>query len=110
MPLRPRWKIEVERLAKESIAIAQAALREFGTPRYFELLATSTAIAEQAKELQDANKPPPKNPLLESFAKFKGFMPPPAVLHAFDKSTANSSSAAPSQPATISTEQVSGEG
>eukprot|EP00965_Chrysotila_dentata_P013269 438418-Pleurochrysis_carterae.AAC.1 len=80
MPLRPRWKINCERLAKESIATAYAALRHVGTPRYIELLAKSTATAEQAKEFQDANKPPeppPKNPLLDSFAKGKGFMPPP---------------------------------
>eukprot|EP00965_Chrysotila_dentata_P130814 4324563-Pleurochrysis_carterae.AAC.1 len=67
MPLRPRWKIECERLAKQSIAIAYDALREVGTgtSRYTELLAKSIAIMEQSKALEDANKPPPKNPLLD---------------------------------------------
>eukprot|EP00965_Chrysotila_dentata_P094543 3125774-Pleurochrysis_carterae.AAC.1 len=58
---------------------------------------------QQPKALDDANKPPkppPKNPLLDSFAKGKGLMPPPtrppdapfhAVLHAFEQSKATSS-------------------
>eukprot|EP00965_Chrysotila_dentata_P016193 535919-Pleurochrysis_carterae.AAC.1 len=54
----------------------------------------------ESKALMDANKPPeppPKDPLLESFANGKGFMPPPAR--------------PPAAPFTaVSTEQVSGEG
>eukprot|EP00965_Chrysotila_dentata_P082470 2722648-Pleurochrysis_carterae.AAC.1 len=67
MPLRPRWKIECERLAKQSIAIAYDAIREMGKEgsRYTELLAKSIAIMQQSKELEDANMPPPKNPLLD---------------------------------------------
>eukprot|EP00965_Chrysotila_dentata_P236855 6201567-Pleurochrysis_carterae.AAC.1 len=57
----------------------------------------------KSKELLDASKnpkPPPIKPILDSFAKGKGFMPPPtrppnapfnAVLHAFELSKANSS-------------------
>eukprot|EP00965_Chrysotila_dentata_P177031 5846558-Pleurochrysis_carterae.AAC.1 len=67
MPLRPRWKIECDRLAKESIEIAHAALREMGkeSSRCEELFAKSLALMKQSRALQDANKPPPKNPLLD---------------------------------------------
>eukprot|EP00965_Chrysotila_dentata_P038148 1267862-Pleurochrysis_carterae.AAC.1 len=77
---------------------------------------------KQSRALMDANKPPqppPNNLLLDSFAKGKGFMPPPTpppdapfncVLYAFEQSKANSSGAGPSQPAAISTEHVSGKG
>eukprot|EP00965_Chrysotila_dentata_P082708 2728930-Pleurochrysis_carterae.AAC.1 len=79
MPLRPRWKGECERLAKESIALAYDAIREMGkdSARCEELFTKSLALMRQSRALQDANKPPPKNPLLDSFAKGKGFMPPP---------------------------------
>eukprot|EP00965_Chrysotila_dentata_P171958 5675012-Pleurochrysis_carterae.AAC.1 len=122
MPLRPRWKIECDRLAKRSIKIAHAALREIGTPRCEELFKESMELMKQSRALMDANKPPeppPKIPLLDSFAKGKGFMPPPtrppdapfnSVLHAFEQSKANFSGAGPSQPAAISTEHVSGKG
>eukprot|EP00965_Chrysotila_dentata_P034126 1136116-Pleurochrysis_carterae.AAC.1 len=123
MPLCPRWKIECDRLAKKSIEIAHANLRELGTPRCQELFKESIELMKQSRALMDATKPPeppPKNPLLDSFAKGKGFMPPPTrppdapfnsvVLHAFEQSKANSSGAGPSQPAAISTEHVSGKG
>eukprot|EP00965_Chrysotila_dentata_P042069 1395876-Pleurochrysis_carterae.AAC.1 len=70
MPLRPRWKIESDRLAKESVNTAYAALREMtaGSSSYAFLLERSLALMQQSKALQDANKPPeppPKNPLLD---------------------------------------------
>eukprot|EP00965_Chrysotila_dentata_P037223 1238443-Pleurochrysis_carterae.AAC.1 len=67
MPIRPRWKIECERLAKQSIAIAYEALREMGTgtSRYEQLFAKSLALMKQSKALEDANKPPPRSPLLD---------------------------------------------
>eukprot|EP00965_Chrysotila_dentata_P130815 4324564-Pleurochrysis_carterae.AAC.1 len=58
-----------------------------------ELFAESLALMKQSRALQGANKPPPKSPLLDSFADGKGFMSPPtrppdapfnAVLHAFE--------------------------
>eukprot|EP00965_Chrysotila_dentata_P116609 3854406-Pleurochrysis_carterae.AAC.1 len=68
MPLRPRWKIECDRLAKKSIEIAHAALRAMGTPRCKKLFAESLELIKQSRALVDANKPPeppPKNPLLD---------------------------------------------
>eukprot|EP00965_Chrysotila_dentata_P146002 4823313-Pleurochrysis_carterae.AAC.1 len=49
-----------------------------GSSRYKELLEKSIAIMQQSKALEDANQPPPKNPLLDLFAKGNSFMPPPA--------------------------------
>eukprot|EP00965_Chrysotila_dentata_P163679 5404743-Pleurochrysis_carterae.AAC.1 len=52
-----------------------------GSSSYELLLERSLELMQQSKALEDANKPPtppPKSPLLDSFAKRKGFMPPPA--------------------------------
>eukprot|EP00965_Chrysotila_dentata_P147141 4858666-Pleurochrysis_carterae.AAC.1 len=66
------------------------------TPRCEEVFKESIELMTQSRALLDANKAPelpPRNPLLDSFAKGKGFMPPPtqapdapfnAVLHAFE--------------------------